>query len=55
MFTLPLCVIGSMAELLRRSVSNPVGPTRVGSNPVASTTNHNQVANSAVHPSEVGK
>ena len=44
-----------MAKWLRRSVSNLVGSTRVGSNPVAGITNNKLAANSAVLPSEVGK
>ena len=40
---------------LRRSVSNLVRSTCVGSNPVVGTTNHKPTANSAAHPSEVGK
>ena len=46
---------GGVAEWLRRSVSNHARFARVGSNPVVGTTNHNPTANSAVHPSEVGK
>ena len=46
---------GGVAEWLRRIVLNPVGSTRVGSNPVADTTNHRSIAKSAVHPWEVGK
>ena len=42
---------GGVAEWLRRSVSNLVGPTRVGANSVADTTSHKPTANSAVHPS----
>ena len=34
---------------------NLVRSTRAGSNPVIGTTNHKPTANSAVHPSEVGK
>ena len=47
--------LGGVAEWIRCSVSNLVGYTRVGSNPVADSANHKPAANSAVHPSEVGK
>ena len=46
---------GGVAEWLRCSVSNHARCTRVGSNPFVGTTNHKPTANSAVHPSEVGK
>ena len=46
---------GDVAECLRRSVSNLVRSTRVGSNPVVGTTNHKPTVNSAVYPSEVCK
>ena len=45
----------SVAEWLRRSVSNHARSTRVGSNPVVGTINHKPIDNSAVHPSDVGK
>ena len=48
-------IASGVAEWIRRSVSNLVGYTRVGSNPVADSANHKPAANSAVHPSEVGK
>ena len=44
-----------MAEWLRRSVSNLVKSTPLGSSPVVGTTNRKPTVNSAVHPSEVGK
>ena len=44
-----------VAKWLRRSVSKFAGCTRVGSNPVAGTTNHKPAATSAVHPSKVDK
>ena len=46
---------GGVAKWLRRSVSNLVGSTRMGSNPVADTTSHKPTANAAVHPSDLGK
>ena len=46
---------GGGSEWLRRSVSNHARFSRVGSNPVIGTTNDKPTANSAVHPSEVGK
>ena len=46
---------GGVADWLRCRVSNHARSTRVGSNPVVGTTNHNPTVNSAVHPSEVGK
>ena len=45
---------GGMAEWLRRSVSNLVKSTRMGSNPIVGTTNHKPISSSAVHPSDVG-
>ena len=42
-----------VAEWLRRSVSNRLGFTRVGSNPVIGTTNNKPTADSAVYLSEV--
>ena len=53
--SIPFKYRGGVAEWLRHSVSNLVGSTRVDSIPVADTTNHKPSANSAVHPSEVGK
>ena len=47
-------VVGGVAEWLRRSVSNLVRSTCVGSNPIVGITNHKQTVNSAVHPYEVG-
>ena len=44
-----------MVKWLWRSVSNFAKSTRVGSNPVVGTTNHESTVNSAVHPSEVDK
>ena len=41
--------------MVKGSVSNLVRSTRVGSNPVVGTTDHKPTANSAVHPSDVGK
>ena len=52
---LSLQLSGGVAEWLRRSVSNHVRSTRMGSNPVVGTTNHKPTVNSVVHPSEVGK
>ena len=45
----PLGALRGVAEWLRRSASNPVGSTHVGSNPVDDTTKHKPTANSAVH------
>ena len=50
-----LSAYGGVAEWIRRSFSNLVGYTHVGSNPVADSASHKPAANSAVHPSEVGK
>ena len=44
-----------LADWLRHSDSNLVEFTRVGSNPVAGTTNHKPTADSELHPSEVSK
>ena len=44
-----------MADWLRRSVSNLVSSTRVGSNPVAGITIYKPVPRPAVRPSEFGK
>ena len=46
---------GGVAEWLRRSISNIVGFTRVGSNPVVETTSNTPTDDSAFHPSEVGE
>ena len=42
-------------RVVKVRVLNLVGSTRVGSNPVADTTNHKPAAKSAVHPFEFGK
>ena len=44
-----------VAKWLRCSASNPVGSTRIGSNPIAGITNHRPAASSVVYPSDVGK
>ena len=46
---------GGVAEWLRRSVSNQVRSTRVGSNPVVGATNHKPTVNSAIQPPEVSE
>ena len=46
---------GGVAEWIRRNVSNLVGYTRMGSNPIADSAGQKPAAKSAVHPSEVGK
>ena len=47
-------IYGGVAEWLWRSISNHARSTRVGSNPVVSSSNHKPTVNPAVHPSEVG-
>ena len=47
--------IDGVAEWFRRSVSNLLRSTRVGSNLVVGTTNRKPTSNSAVHPFEVDK
>ena len=49
------CHFGGVIGCIRCSVSNLVGFTRVGSNPVVGTINHKSTASSAVHPPKVGK
>ena len=54
-FTKFLNLHGGEAEWLWRNMSNLVGSTRSGTIPVAYTANDKPTANSAVHPSEVGR
>ena len=51
----PTRVYGGVNKWLRCDVSNLARSTSMGSNPVVGITNHKPTANSAVHPSEVGK
>ena len=46
---------GGVAEWLRRSASNLVGSTHVGTNPMVGTTKHKPTANSTVHQRSVNE
>ena len=46
--------LGGVAKWLSHRVANPVGSTRVGSNPAFDTTNNKPTDKSAIHSSAVG-